>query len=555
MLGSQILITGLFAVSLDLILGYAGIVSLGHAAFFGLGAYTAGLLAVHGWGEPLTGLVAAAAVAALAGFAISFLVVRGQDLARLMVTLGIGLMLFEAANKAAFITGGVDGLSGVTMWKLLGLFAFRLDGKTAYVYALAVAFVLFVVLRRVVNSPFGLSLRGIRDGGKRMPAIGAPVERRLTAVFTLSAGIAGVAGALLAQTTQFVGLDSLGFPRSAEIMIMLVLGGAGRLYGALVGATVYMIAQDILSGINPVYWQFWIGLLLVIVVLFARDGILGGAARLRGIFGGRRTMTAALRTTGLSKHWGSFKAASEVSLALPAGARHALIGPNGAGKTTLINLLTGVYAPTAGEVFLGEERITSLPQHERVKRGLTRTFQITTLFPGLTVLESVVLAICERKGVATRWHRTVAQGKDEIDEAIGHPGVAAAHPRRRQHDAPSRLRQAAARGDRAGACHAAEDPSARRACERHSGGGECRAVQRARRIAARRDDPVHRARHEARLPLCRSDHGAGRRARAGRGHAGTDRRRHAREGGLSRRGAAWLSCSRSPTSPPATATP
>jgi branched-chain amino acid transport system permease protein len=286
-LGSQILITGLFAVSLDLILGYAGIVSLGHAAFFGLGAYTAGLLAVHGWGEPLTGLVAAAIVAALAGFAISFLVVRGQDLARLMVTLGIGLMLFEAANKAAFITGGVDGLSGVTMWKLLGLFPFRLDGRTAYVYALVVAFVLFVVLRRVVNSPFGLSLRGIRDGGKRMPAIGSPVERRLTAVFTLSAGIAGVAGALLAQTTQFVGLDSLGFPRSAEIMIMLVLGGAGRLYGALVGATVYMIAQDILSGINPVYWQFWIGLLLVVVVLFARDGILGGAARLRGIFGGR----------------------------------------------------------------------------------------------------------------------------------------------------------------------------------------------------------------------------------------------------------------------------
>jgi len=287
-LGSQILITGLFAVSLDLILGYAGIVSLGHAAFFGVGAYTAGLLAVHGWGEPLTGLVAAAAAAALAGFAISFLVVRGQDLARLMVTLGIGLMLFEAANKAAFITGGVDGLSGVTMWKLLGAFSFRLDGKTAYVYSLAVAFVLFVVLRRVVNSPFGLSLRGIRDGGTRMPAIGAPVARRLTGVFTLSAAIAGVAGALLAQTTQFVGLDSLGFPRSAEIMIMLVLGGAGRLYGALIGATVYMIAQDILSGINPVYWQFWIGLLLVVVVLYARDGILGGSARLRAILVGRR---------------------------------------------------------------------------------------------------------------------------------------------------------------------------------------------------------------------------------------------------------------------------
>jgi branched-chain amino acid transport system permease protein len=279
-LGSQILIIGLFAVSLDLILGYAGIVSLGHAAFFGIGAYTAGLLAVHGWGEPFTGLLIAAAVAALAGFAVSFLVVRGADLTRLMVTLGIGLMLYEAANKAAFITGGVDGLSGVTMWKVAGIFPFGLDGKTAYVYSLVVLFLLFTLLRRIVNSPFGLSLRGVRDGGKRMPAIGSPVERRLIAAFTLSAAIAGVAGALYAQCTQFVGLDSLGFARSAELLIMLVLGGTGRLYGALIGAAVYMIAQDFLSGINPVYWQFWIGLLLVVVVLYARDGILGGAMKL-----------------------------------------------------------------------------------------------------------------------------------------------------------------------------------------------------------------------------------------------------------------------------------
>jgi branched-chain amino acid transport system ATP-binding protein len=130
-------------------------------------------------------------------------------------------------------------------------------------------------------------------------------------------------------------------------------------------------------------------------------------------------MSYALRTEGLSKHWGEFKANSEISLALPAGSRHALIGPNGAGKTTFINLLTGVYAPTAGDVFLGDEKITHLSQHQRVKRGMTRTFQINTLFPGLTVLESIVLAICERKGVATRWHSTVARQRAEIDEAFG----------------------------------------------------------------------------------------------------------------------------------------
>jgi branched-chain amino acid transport system permease protein len=280
-LGSQILITGLFALSLDLILGYAGIVSLGHAAFFGVGAYAAGLLAAHGWGEPLSGLVVAGIAGALVGYATSFLVVRGTDLARLMVTLGIGLMLFEAANQAAFITGGADGLSGVTMRKVLGIYSFDLAGTTAYLYSLAVLFLLFVIARRIVNSPFGLSLRGVRENVKRMPAIGSPVTRRLIAIYTVSAAMAGIAGGLLAQTTQFVGLDVFGFPRSADLMIMVVLGGAGRLYGALVGTTVFMIAHHYLSDLNPIYWQFWLGLLLVVVVLFARGGILGALALIR----------------------------------------------------------------------------------------------------------------------------------------------------------------------------------------------------------------------------------------------------------------------------------
>ena len=287
-LGSQILITGLFAVSLDLILGYAGILSLGHAAFFGIGAYVAGLLTAHGWGEPLSGLVAGSVIAAAAGFLTSFLVVRGQDLARLMVTLGIGLLFHEAANKAAFITGGVDGLSGVAMWKLFGLFAFDFAGRTAYLYSLAVLFLVFVAVRRLVASPFGLSLRGIRERRMRMPMIGVPVRRREIAAFTVSAAIAGIAGALLAQTTQFVGLDVLSFSRSAELLIILILGGQGRLYGGLVGAAVFMVARDTLADINPVYWQFWIGMLLVAIVLFARGGIMGGLAHLQARLGPSR---------------------------------------------------------------------------------------------------------------------------------------------------------------------------------------------------------------------------------------------------------------------------
>ena len=290
-LGSQILIVALFALSLDLILGYAGIVSLGHAAFFGLGAYAAGLLAANGWGEPLSGLVAGGTIAALAGFVVSFLVVRGEDLARLMVTLGIGLLLYEAANRAAFLTGGVDGLSGVAMGKIFGVFAFDIGGKTAYLYSFAVLLLVFVFLKRLTSSPFGLSLRGIRENPARMAAIGSPVRARLITAYTIGAAIAGIAGALLAQTTQFVGLDSLGFNRSAELLIMLVLGGTGRLYGAIVGAAVFMIAQDYLSGVNPVYWQFWLGLLLVVFVFFARGGILGAveaAAKRLGRSSGER---------------------------------------------------------------------------------------------------------------------------------------------------------------------------------------------------------------------------------------------------------------------------
>lgn len=280
-LASQVFIGALFALSLDLVLGYAGILTLGHAAFFGLGAYAAGLLAVHGWSEPLSGLVASAAVAALGGFAVSFLVVRGTDLARLMVTLGVGLLLYEAANRAAWLTGGVDGLSGIAMGKLFGVFPFDLAGNTAYAYSLAVLLLLFVLARRIAASPFGLSLRAIRENRARMPALGTPVARRLVAAFTLGAAMAGVAGALLAQTTQFVGLDTLAFHRSADVLVMLVLGGAGRLYGALVGTAVFMVAQDRLAGMDPAYWQFWLGLLLVAIVFLAHGGILGAVDALR----------------------------------------------------------------------------------------------------------------------------------------------------------------------------------------------------------------------------------------------------------------------------------
>lgn len=282
---TQMAITALFCISLDLILGYAGIVSLGHAAFFGVGAYTAGLLATHGWGEPISGLLVAAVLAAVLGFVTSLLVLRGADLTRLMVTLGMAMMLYELANKMTSVTGGVDGLSGMALQPLFGIFRFDMVGKTAFWYALAVLFLLFWAARKLVHSPFGLSLKGIRLNVARMPALGAPVNARLAAVYTIGAAYAGVAGALMAQTTQFVALDVLAFNRSAELLLILVLGGSGSLYGAIIGTVVFMSAHHVLSDINPEYWQFWLGAFLLLIVLFARDGVMGGLRRVSARLG------------------------------------------------------------------------------------------------------------------------------------------------------------------------------------------------------------------------------------------------------------------------------
>lgn len=275
-LASQVAIAAIFVLSLDLILGFSGIVSLGHAAYFGVGAYTAGLLSVWGWGEPLSGLVISGLAAGVLGYVTSFIIVRFRHLALIMITLGIGLLLQEAANSAGWLTGGFNGLQGIQMWPLLGRFEFDLYGYTAYSYALAALFVIFLVARRIIHSPFGLALRGIRENGGRMPAIGAPTHSHIRTIYTIAAIMAGMAGAILTQSTQTVSLEALGFQRSADVLVMLILGGTGRLYGGLIGAVVYIVARDQFSGLNPQYWYFWIGLLLIAVVMFLPNGILGG---------------------------------------------------------------------------------------------------------------------------------------------------------------------------------------------------------------------------------------------------------------------------------------
>jgi branched-chain amino acid transport system permease protein len=271
---NEIAIVALFALSLDLVLGYAGIVSLGHAAFFGLGAYAAALFAKHIMPDPLLGLLVAMLLSTLLGAVCSLTIIRGSDLTRIMVTLGVALILLELANKFGDITGGADGLQGVVMGPLLGRFEFDLRGQTAAVYSLTVLIIFFVLARRFVNSPLGATLKAVRDNRLRAMAIGIPVTGRLSLVYTVAAGMAGAAGALLAQTTGFASLDVFEFHRSADVMLMLVIGGTGWLYGGVAGAVVFKLMQDAISSITPQYWTFWIGLFLVVLVLVGRDRLI-----------------------------------------------------------------------------------------------------------------------------------------------------------------------------------------------------------------------------------------------------------------------------------------
>jgi branched-chain amino acid transport system permease protein len=283
----------LFVLSLDLILGYAGIISLGHAAFFGVGAYTAGLLALHHFvDEPVLALLIAGLAAMVLGFVTSFLVMRGADLTRLMVTLGIALLLRELANRFSDITGGFDGLQGIVMEPVLGLFPFDLFGKTGFIYCLVVLFVMFLLARRIVHSPFGLSLRAIRNNPLRAAAIGIPVNRRLIAIYTIAAFYAGVAGGLSTQSTALASLDVFSFERSADLLLVLVIGGTGYLYGGLIGAVAFKLLHDVLSSWTPQYWQFWIGLILVILVLIGRERlqrwIMWAPDRIKAMFEARK---------------------------------------------------------------------------------------------------------------------------------------------------------------------------------------------------------------------------------------------------------------------------
>lgn len=274
-LATSVLIMIIFALSLDLVQGYCGIETLGHAAFFGSGAYAAGLFALHVSPNPLLGLVAGAVVAAVVGLITGIVVLRVSGLTQIMLTLACATLLYEAGNVAKSITMGDDGLTGYSIAPVLGMFEFDIYGHTAYLYALAVLLVVYLFTQFLVNSPFGLTVQGIRENAMRMSLLGVRVGLRRLMLYTIAAAVAGVAGALSAQVNNIVALDTLSFTLSANVLVMLALGGTGRLYGAVLGAVVFMVLSDRIAAIDPTNWLAALGVLLIVVVRFAPDGLIG----------------------------------------------------------------------------------------------------------------------------------------------------------------------------------------------------------------------------------------------------------------------------------------
>lgn len=277
-LGTSVLVMIVFVLSLDLLLGFAGVLSFGHAVFFGLGAYVAGWLNLAGWSEPISAVLVSGLASAILALLLGPFILRLTGLPLLMVTLAVGVLVFEAAHKATGITGGDDGLSGIQFAPIFGVFEWGLGGKTAYVYTLCWLALVFFILKRMMSSPFGVALQGIRENAARMRLIGNPVLPHLTLAYAISAGVAGVAGAVFTQANAFVGLGVLALETSIDVLVMLVLGGLGGLHGALIGAPIYMLLKHLSSQWSPFYWMLVIGVLLISVVMLGRGGILGSAS-------------------------------------------------------------------------------------------------------------------------------------------------------------------------------------------------------------------------------------------------------------------------------------
>lgn len=429
-------IFSIFAMSLDILMGYAGLPSLGHAAFFGVAAYTAGLLAVRGgfqwWGAVPIALV----LCTLTGALFGLVALRTIGLYFMLITLALGEILWGVANRWGSFTGGYNGLPDIPR-----PFAAVSTTLSFYYLALILFFVAAVPMYLLVRSPFGLSLQGLRDSESRMRVLGYNVWLHKYVAFVICGLFAGCAGVMSAYYNGFVSPLDLSLAISAEAILMVILGGTGTLVGPIIGAVVIVALRNFLS-IYIERWLIVLGVIFIFTVLYAPDGIMGWInARRRKSTGNdlpaldisikpaegitQRVQPSpiatksqgsderaaegnlVLRLEGISKNFGGLSAVKDASLEVRAGERVGILGPNGAGKTTLFHLISGSLRPTGGRILLFGRDITRLPTYQRAGLGLGRTYQITNLFPTLTVLDNLRLSLISFKGIRFRMHRAV----------------------------------------------------------------------------------------------------------------------------------------------------
>jgi ABC-type branched-subunit amino acid transport system ATPase component/ABC-type branched-subunit amino acid transport system permease subunit len=427
-----IIIFAVFAMSLDILMGYAGLPSLGHAAFYGFAAYTAGLLCARysgtWWQGAALGLLASSLLAAVFGF----VALRARGLYFLLITLALGQVLWGAANRWGSFTGGYNGLRGIPEY--LQVFGTTLS---AYYVTFAVAVALAAAMYQLVRSPFGLSLQGLRDSEMRMRALGYNIWLHKYIAFVFSALFAATAGVMSAFYKGFVSPFDLSIAVSADAILMVILGGTGTLFGSIIGAAVIVVLRNFLS-IFMNHWLIVLGFIFVLTVFVAPQGVIRWFMRhdeveahtLSDTSEVARNELPAIRTTlpetavsgndpalrleSVSRSFGGMLAVDAISLSVNPGQRLAILGPNGAGKTSLFHLISGTLAPSNGRIYLFGRDVSHLSPERRVRLGLGRTFQITNLFPTLTVISNIRLALLARTDRKLLFHRA-ADGIDDIN--------------------------------------------------------------------------------------------------------------------------------------------
>ncbi len=434
-LATQILVYALFSLGFDLVYGQTGLLSFGHAAFFGIGAYGAGLASQATQGNLLLGLGVAAVCAGTGAAIIGFFSLRRRGVYFALLTLAFAELLYFVALQWRTLTGGDNGLRGVPPMALrLGSVILADVGSSQAVYVLtaAVVWMAFLVMRRLHESPFGRALVAIRENELRAEACGYNTSALKLWAFVLSGGICGVAGALNTLLLHFVGLDVLAWLTSGFVVLMTILGGSGTLMGPFVGAAVFLALQDVVSAVPALAdsWPLFVGIIFIIAVWLFPEGLWGAVLRFtrqieapaaaeersaeapegtgpvrQVIQAGGPAPGAVVRLEQLTKRFGALSAVDGVSLEIRPGEVRGIIGPNGAGKSTLLRLICGEMPPTSGRISVDEHEITGWPLFRVARAGIVKSFQITSIFSNLTTFENVRVAILARRNPFVAWQR------------------------------------------------------------------------------------------------------------------------------------------------------